>query len=1266
MAAPTEPSPPSPPNEAAACRPKGVLEARSRRFSHGGDKCLRALRNVKALTGNHEDRREALSKLRNASNVNEALPLLSHEDREIRHQAVVFSSTLACSEIERSNAVEALIPRLRDQDVHVRAAALGAIEKVGQKGDDATIVAVSKCATDWNRPVRVAALKAVQTLAEPGNEVAMSSVAELLEDPSWEWRHAAANTLASMAAPGDSKRIEIVASRLENSRQEVREIAQDALPRLAPHGHVGLLETVAKRLESDIAFVRTAAGGVLPNLAGPPEHAKVVVDAVTARLEHADTAVRTTTGNTLAQLCEIGGDYHVDLAVSTLVEKLKSDDAEVRQSVIGALARVGRGNATAIKGATQGLQDENPTVRACSATLVRSLTFGQTNKFRERAAETVAEVLDNPNCDVQDAAGLALVGLAIDHDAAGVGDEGQGNDDELNRTISLSDTASALKQLRKATSGTDDAFAMPSGEGSDDIVPGKVPARLAALVAFNRTALMSDLDVSAWKKKTDPPERRRRASQQLTPTLVKKLSHIDWRVRQEGIQALSAASPGDEDLIDAVAELRADSLWQVRQAVAETIGKIGIGVPAALSTLAELARDWREDVAISALRGLAAMARGGEEIAIRAIAATLERWEPGVREAATTELENLSRARGAAAVPEPTAAVLAHADEMARDAATTALARVGPPASKAAIEKTEHDSGHTRSAAIRAVSRIDRRDGDSIDALLRGLEDVDGRVRHASLVALSCFGPTAPLPVVEGIIARFEHEDERVREVAVRTLWNVGEGFLILAVESLAQRLGDSHASVRDLASDVIEDFAHRCHAFAVGAVAQCLENHEEPVRLSAHNTLCRLILSNDPDAVCAVAARVAHSNQAVRRQATATLLAVMEFGYVDAVRVVCEHFAHTDEGVRADAVNALAAMSMRGDNAVIGLLYIDIKSSMWHVRQASLQALVRIALPSDEDAREYIVACIADREVEVRNTAVDAVEVLCHFSDHHAQVLEARVSVILEGDQTSGACIAALEALLRVAPLLRRIDIRDREYISNFGARAAATRLDHPDLKVRRLALKALEDLPIDSGAVDVAANAAARLRHSNYTVRDCAVEGLRIVATTGRKSAGHVASDVVRHAMAAAAAHLRHENWGVRRSVAQALLEISKADEVAVEDGPGLSSRKFTSSVRERIAMNDGIMAKNGAEEIVLRGALSPKELASAFLVIIDTQNESLWQTNAPIVDEVLQHWCRGARAPRSPGESLTTSETEHRARGRRRMYVHRTKSFGLGLQE
>jgi HEAT repeat protein len=391
--------------------------------------------------------------------------------------------------------------------------------------------------------------------------------------------------------------------------------------------------------------------------------------------------------------------------------------------------------------------------------------------------------------------------------------------------------------------------------------------------------------------------------------------------------------------IDFLARHLSDPDPQTRSAIATALGRIG--TDRTLPLLLELLRDMTDDVRIAAARALGELGNpatvdamldemADENPAVRsAVAEALGRVndqksvdvlsrvcaedpDPGVRKTAMVALRRVS-----AWAVNPLIHALAGSNIEERIRAVSQLLGQGKTAVLPLAELLANEDPTVRASAAEILGTLG--DPAALDALIRGLNDADARVR---LSATTAIGRVKHGRSAAALAPLLEDQDNKVAAAAANGLENLGE----LSVEPVFKFLNHQSAEVRVRAIDVLGRLRHR------GACERLIRGLSDTV------TWVRI--------VCAQA--------------------LGEIGEIQASPALIQTLGDRDPVVRAMAAEALG--KTRDFQATMPLLSaLNDDSNL--VRANALRALGRIGNPA---ALAFLKPALDSAEPVLKSAAID------------------------------------------------------------------------------------------------------------------------------------------------------------------------------------------------------------------------------------------------------------------------------------------------------
>jgi HEAT repeat protein/Zn-dependent protease with chaperone function len=384
-------------------------------------------------------------------------------------------------------------------------------------------------------------------------------------------------------------------------------------------------------------------------------------------------------------------------------------------------------------------------------------------------------------------------------------DEARRRDEEK----AVRDEATAVRDERLAHA----AFAQVAPVAALAAVAAVAPVAAVAVAAVPPVpplpALPKGLDVQLQKQWAH-------AQRELARTRA-KLLHVS--VNLHGHHRGNNATPADPATVDALVKALQDADAGVREAAAESLGRLGDG--RALEGLATATSDTDAKVRLAAVEALACLDDAG---AIPALAKALKDTNVAIRREAAQALARLD----APGVVEPLVAALGDADAHVRLASVEGLARRGDKRALAALSALVKDSSpEVRATAVAALGEL--KDASALPALTAALKDESAEVREQAVCALAHLGLPSAVPA----LIQATHDASRgVRARAAAALAGLRDSANAPAVvAALKALLEDSDAEVREEAVDALTEIRD---AGAVQALIAAMQSKDPVVRKAA------------------------------------------------------------------------------------------------------------------------------------------------------------------------------------------------------------------------------------------------------------------------------------------------------------------------------------------------------------------------------------------------------------------------------------------------
>lgn len=338
-----------------------------------------------------------------------------------------------------------------------------------------------------------------------------------------------------------------------------------------------------------------------------------------------------------------------------------------------------------------------------------------------------------------------------------------------------------------------------------------------------------------------------------------------------------------------------------------------------------------------------------------------------------------------------------------------------PDEALSALRETDRERRQQAARSLWETSRSEPHElGDGLETLQLATEDEDPLVRGHAVATLgeTLFGvydDDAPIPELDGVLARLTDEDDGVRQTVTGLFWNRSWWL-----------------STRDRDDHPITD--EQRHLAAVGLV-ECLEDPIYLTRMRAAKELHPSLVLDHPDpeqAAAAVVAALDDEGAATRSYAAELLvgLADVESTLLDPHVEQIRQAMSEDEAVRSDAGAALAKLVDRFHELAAPIAEqmtgIEPKYSSGKIQRLSTLGTVLATVPDFEGSEEALAvleSSLTDPSINVRPAAAAA---LAQVAASEAAEIDAAVPELRERlhdyhegtrRQATGALAAALDA---------------------------------------------------------------------------------------------------------------------------------------------------------------------------------------------------------------------------------------------------------------
>ena len=466
--------------------------------------------------------------------------------------------------------------------------------------------------------------------------------------------------------------------------------------------------------------------------------------------------------------------------------------------------------------------------------------------------------------------------------------------------------------------------------------------------------------------------------------LIEQLHGDDLETRRAAVVALGRI--GDARAVEPLVRLIDEDERELLVPVTAALARLGDG--RAFESLLRLLGDADLSVRQGAIGALNSIGHPDMGTRVRAL---LDDADPRVRESAV----KIAGYFGYAGCAEALLDRCRDRDETVRAAALEHVAYLDDDRSVTLlVAAMTGDTPRARAAAAQALAFADR--PDAIDALRRGVADLDPWVRYFSVTSLGRQADRASLPLLKQVAA--DDEAQHVRIAAIRAIGDIGIANDADAVPLLAT-------------------FTEAPNDELAVAAARALGSVDAP---SALDPLRRTLAAPQPDRRMAAAEALAHRGGAqgvellrwtaaadedprVVRAAIDGLSQIAATPSPDAAEAVAAIAAvAADSQRRADAIAALARVS----ESTIPHLGEALSSREPSVRRAVLEALGRLAHPT---ASAYVLTALEDGDASVRQLAVTILSRL------GSRGVARSFAELAESDPSEGVRRAAAIALKRL-----------------------------------------------------------------------------------------------------------------------------------------------------------------------------------------------------------------------------------------------------------
>jgi HEAT repeat protein len=742
-------------------------------------------------------------------------------------------------------------------------------------------------------------MRAVEQLAAMSPVEGLGPLPAAMADDDWQVRRSAVSALAGRKDPA---LVEALVSALREGHRNFS-VLSSALQLLSATG-VDLTSSLIDLLKHPDADLRIQAALAL----GTQPHPEAI-DALLTALDDEDVNVR-------FHAIEALGSLSPPAAVERLAAIAESHDFFLAFPALDALARI-RDAAVAPR-LVPLLQDELVCDQAAEA-------LGQIGD--EDAVAPLAAALDRSHASP--ASVIDALTTLHDRYSEMFNGGGQHIEDLVRTSISAAGAARVIKAAGRATGASLRRFVVCLGWLRGDEVERALAHMLGTSGAQNELL-----------------EAIVRFGAPMVDRLIEQLRTGDVETQRAAVVALGRI--GDARAVEPLVNLLDDDERELL--VPATAALARLGDPRAFESLLRLLGDADVSVrqgAIGALNSIGHPAMGAR------VRTLLEEADPRVRESAVRIAGYFGYANCADAVLDR----CRDTDETVRAAALEHIAYLEDERSiPLLVAAMAGDTPRARAAAAQALAHADR--PDAIDALRRGVDDLDPWVRYFSVTSLGRQMDRASLPLLKRVAA--DDDAQHVRIAAIRAIGEIGVANDADAVPLLATFIEapDDQLAV---------------------AAAQALGSVDAP---SALDPLRRALAAPQPDRRAAAAEAIAHHGGAEAVELLRWTAAadadprVTRAGLGALSRMAVTAAPHATSAVAAIAAvagdrarrpEAIATLA-RLPAAAIPRLGDALSSREPSARRAVLEALGRMTHPT---ASAYVVTALDDGDAGVRQLAV-------------------------------------------------------------------------------------------------------------------------------------------------------------------------------------------------------------------------------------------------------------------------------------------------------